>query len=243
MSVGQPGVERHRREFDQETDHQHHEENLLQAFTEEPIAAVDRLSVGRQGRNVKRTACPSACVRQVLWLEEVHRDQAQEHDHRGGEGVDEELLRSVLSIVPAPFEDKEEHGNQGQFPKDVEHEQVEGDENADERTAHHENQREVHGGVLFVPRRNNGDRQEERRQPHHREGEGVHTDGPMDAQGFNPHVADLVVEFAEFHRDPVKLSGELIETEEHGRGDHQHPQRKQKSEHTNGGANSVASSR
>ena len=175
--------------LDEEPDHQHDEQNLLEAFTEEPSACVGGLSVGRQGGDVEGATRPSTGIGEVLRLEEVDGDQTQQHDDRGRERVDEELLRSVLSVVAAPLEDEEEHRNQGQFPEHVEHEQVQSDEDTDECTAHHQHEREVHGSVLFVPRGNDGDRQEEGGQPDHREGQSVHADTPVDAEGFNPDVA------------------------------------------------------
>ncbi len=175
-------MEGYRRQFDEESNHQHDEQHFLQTFAEEPCATcIGRLCVSNQGWDVKGASRPSPSVREVLGLEEVHRHQTQEHDNRGGEGVDEELLRGVLAVVSTPLENEEEHWNQRQFPEHIEHEQVKRNEHANERTAHHQHQREVHGCVLFMPGCNDGNGQQESRQPHHREGQGIHADAPMDA--------------------------------------------------------------
>ena len=97
-------MERNRREFHQEPNHQHHKQDFLQALTEEPrTTGVGRLSVGGESRDVEGSTGPSTRIGQVLWLKEVHRDQTQKHDDRGRKGVDEEFLRGVFSVVSTPF--------------------------------------------------------------------------------------------------------------------------------------------
>ena len=51
---------------------------------------------------------------------------------------DEELHRRVAAILPAPQQNQQEHRNQGQLPEHIEHEQVEGDEDAEQRPFHYQ---------------------------------------------------------------------------------------------------------
>ena len=226
VSVGQPSVERHRRQFHQETNHQHDEEDLLQAFAKEPFArSVGDLSVGDQGWNVESSTRPLTGVRQALGLKEVHGDEAKQHDDRGREGVDEELLRSVFSVFSTPLQDEEKHGNQRQFPEDVEHEEVKGDEHTDEGPAHQQNQREIGRGVFLVPGSHDGDGQQKGGQPHHGEGQRVHADGPVDAERFDPIVPFVVVQIRKTETGPIVHVANEVRSHEHGRRERQHDQR------------------
>ena len=72
----------------------------------------------------------------LVWLHQVEGHKTEQHHDRGREGVDEELLRSVPSVLPTPVQDQEEHWNQRQFPEHIEHEQVKGDEHPDQCAAH-----------------------------------------------------------------------------------------------------------
>ena len=243
VRIGQPGVEGYGGQLHEEPDHQHDEQNLLQTLTEEPgTTSICGLCVKGQGWDVKRATGPSAGVGEVLRLEEVHGDQTQQHDDRGGEGVDEELLRSILSVVATPFEDEEEHRNQGQLPEHVEHEQVERHEDTDERTTHHQDQREIDGCVLLVPRGDDGHGQQEGGEPHHGEGQGVHAHAPVNAEGFNPNIAELVVETSKGKRSPIQRPFDVLGSEEHGRGKRQHQQREDKGGHSNRRAHSLTGS-
>ena len=162
----------------------------------------------------------------------VHGNQSKQHHDRRGKGVDEELLRSVLAVFSTPFEDEEEHWNECQLPEDIEHEQVQSDKDADQCTSHHEYEWEVHGCVLFIPRSNDGNGQQESCQPYHWEGESVHTDTPMDSQCFDPFITEFKIKRTEIHRTPVAHVVHL--SEEHHGGHAEHDERDDERHHTNG---------
>ena len=64
----------------------------------------------------------------LLVVRPVGGDDADQHQQRAKEGVEEELHRGVDPVRAAPDPDQQRHRNQHQLPEDVEEEHVEGDE-------------------------------------------------------------------------------------------------------------------
>ena len=98
-------------ELDEETKHEHDEENLLD-FKPKPNTVCDG------------AACLNNHILHAEGLrihQEVHRQQAEKHDDGCCEGVNEELLSRILSVLPTPLENHEEHRNESQFPEDIKH--------------------------------------------------------------------------------------------------------------------------
>ena len=56
----------------------------------------------------------------------VQVQDGRQHEQRSGQGEDDELDGRVQPPLPAPDADDEVHGDQHQFPKHVEREQVDG---------------------------------------------------------------------------------------------------------------------
>ena len=100
---------------------------------------------------------------------EVHHEDAEEHEDARCECVDEELHRRIAPVLPTPYEDEQEHRNQGQLPEDEEDEQVEGDEDSYERAFHQQEQGVEEVAPLGVPLDQHRDRDEDRCEPDHRE--------------------------------------------------------------------------
>jgi len=59
-------------------------------------------------------------------------DDRQQHQDRAGHGVQEELDRGVHPPLAAPDSDQEIHRHEGEFPEDVEQEQIHRQEHPDQ---------------------------------------------------------------------------------------------------------------
>ena len=113
VRVGQPGVERERRDLDREADEERDPEQQLD---------VERDLVGRP-------ALPSFVMSNVCGVgREVQVQHRDQHQHRAEQRVEEELDRRVLAPRAAPDADQEVHRQQHDLPEDVEEEEVERDE-------------------------------------------------------------------------------------------------------------------
>ena len=93
---------------------------------------------------------------------------------------------------------------------------------------------EVNGCILFIPGSNYGDWNKERSQPNHREGKSIHTDTPVNSEGFDPFISVFKVKRAEIQQLPFFHTSHL--GKEHHGGDTEHNERYDKRYHTNGGA-------
>src|SRR5947209_5097757 len=69
-------------------------------------------------------------VKGVLGVE-VENKHGNEHEHAAEQRVEEELDRRVLTPRPAPDANEKVHGQQHQFPENVEEEEVHGAEDTD----------------------------------------------------------------------------------------------------------------
>ena len=69
--------------------------------------------------------------RDAAVVEEVERQDREQHDHRSRQRVDEELDRGVEFPRTAPDADDEVHRHEHDFPENVEEEEVERAERAD----------------------------------------------------------------------------------------------------------------
>ena len=81
--------------------------------------------------------------RDAAVVEEEQRQDRQQHQHRSGQRVEEELDRGVELPRAAPDADDEVHRHEHDFPEDVEEEEVERAERADHAGLQHEQQRVV----------------------------------------------------------------------------------------------------
>ncbi len=97
---------------------------------------------------------------------QVDRKDAQQHEDRAGEGVEEERHRGTLLARAAPHADEEEHRDQCDLPEHVEQEPVARYEHAEDRELQHEHPRVValgfRGDALGGDQRH--DRQQRREQ-------------------------------------------------------------------------------
>src|ERR1019366_472182 len=69
-------------------------------------------------------------VRHAVMME-VQKQNAQQHQHRASQGVEEELNGGVELARAAPDPNQQVHGNQHRFPEDEEQEEIQRHEDAE----------------------------------------------------------------------------------------------------------------
>ena len=122
VGVGQPGMQGPQGNFDRKG---------CAESQEQPDLGIERDAAF--GNQFRHRECP---------LVDHQPQDRQQHQYRASHGVQEKLDGSVDAPRPAPNTDQEIHRHQGKLPKDVEQEQVLGEENA--RHADFEQQEEDH---------------------------------------------------------------------------------------------------
>src|SRR6266851_1580707 len=115
MSVGKPGVKWEHGHFDREGEEESPEEPDFQA--------IRKLLGGGEKRGDVEGA--DRALRQCFCVVEIEREDREQHDDRACEGVQEKLDGGVETALAAPDADEEIHGNEHDFPENVEEEEVE----------------------------------------------------------------------------------------------------------------------
>ncbi len=142
MRVGQPRVHRHGRDLDEQPDRDQPEHE-------------GRLGDGSGGR---KDTVDGGLPR----LEHGHQD-ADEHERAAREGEYEELHRCMATTFVSPHPDEEVHRDEHRFPEDVEQDDVGGEEDAGDRALQSKQKRVVRRLLVAnAPRRQHGDRAEQR---------------------------------------------------------------------------------
>jgi hypothetical protein len=147
---------------------------------------------------------------------EPDRQQRQQHQHRAGERVEEEFERGIDPPRPAPDPDDQVHRDQHGLEEHVEHDEIGGAEHADHhRLEDQEGDHELaHADVDRLPRREDADRRQHRREQHEQ-----HAD-PVDAH----LVADTVLRHPRHALDELKARLGLVEAQPQQQRQHQHDQ-------------------
>jgi hypothetical protein len=211
VRVGQPGVEREHGHLDGEAQEEGPENPLLQAERQ-----VELHQVG----NLKRV---SAELAEVL---EVERQDAQQHQHRTGQRIEEELDGRVQLSRAAPDADDEVHGHQHQFPEDVEQEEIEGNKHPD----HARLQQQEHGVVSLdavlsrVPGGENREEAHQRGEHQQQQADAVDANVVVHAERGNPTGALLELEAGDIRaeaRDQRQRNQEPGECRQVGPDPHQ----------------------
>ena len=121
-------------------------------------------------------------------IEEVERQDRQQHEHRSGQREEEEFDRRVQLSRPAPDADDEVHRHEHYLPEHVEEEEVQRAERADHPCL----QQEQQNVVLLLPEidcaegRHDGDQSHECRQHDQQQGDAVDAEVVFDAQRRDP---------------------------------------------------------
>ena len=178
MGVGQPGVEGEHRHLDGEADEEGQGHEGLVALGLLGNHRGHRMEAG-QGEVIDARG---------LVLQEVDGQERHQHQHRAGQGVEEELDGRIQLLGAAPDADEEVHGDQHHFPEEVEEEHVLGDEDAQHGGLEHQ-QPEV---VLLVPLLDgpegagHRDGADEGGQQPEQEADAVHAHAELDPEGRDP---------------------------------------------------------
>ena len=122
MRIRQPCVERPERHFDAERKGEREEEPELCAWRNRQHAGTQRFS--------QHSIIKGANARGIL-VNEIERDNADQHQERSDRGVDEELHGRIDASLAAPDTDEEEHRDERSFKEQIKEQQIERDEDAD----------------------------------------------------------------------------------------------------------------
>ena len=176
VGVGQPRVHREERHLDGEG-HGEAEEQPAGGALGQHVGGVG------QGRQVEGEEA------RLPLHQEDQRQHADEHEDRPGERVEEELQGRVHAAGVAPAPDEEVHRDEGDLEHEEEEEQVEGDEHAHAAGLEEQQPGGVGLGVVvgLDPHERQGE--EEPRQEDEEQGDPVHPEVPVDAEGVDPRVA------------------------------------------------------
>ena len=176
VGVGEPGVEREHRDLDREAEEEGEEDP-------DPRAPDG----GRRPELQQLDHVEGPRPQRLAGLE-VEGDDAEQHQHRAEQGVEEELDRGVELPRPAPDADDEVHRHQHHFPEDVEEEEVERAEDAQ-----HPDFEEQEEDVVLLhplldrrPAAQDRDEAEQGRQDHQQQRHAVHAQLVLDAEGRDP---------------------------------------------------------
>ena len=157
MRVGQPGVDRPHRHL--------HREGGEEGEPQPGLRVVAELRGGlrEQRRDVGGAGGP------------VHRHDGEEHQDRAEQRVEEELEARIDAPLAAPDADDQEHRDQAGLEEQVEQHEVEGREDADHRRLEDEEGDHVLLDAVLdrVPRSQDAERHQERREQDERHREAV----------------------------------------------------------------------
>ena len=192
VSVRQPSMEREHGDLDGEGN-------------EESPEQPD-LHLERNDRYVHEVFEREACEPELLDVLEVERQDGQQHQHRAGQRVEEELDGRVETPRAAPNADDEIHRHQHDLPENIEEKQV----NREEHAQHACLQQQEHGVILFDavlnrrPGAENGQEPDDGRQHHQQQADAIQPQVIPRAQRRDP-----VEPF-----DKLKLSRRHVEPED-----------------------------
>ena len=183
VRIGQPRVEREHRHLDREADEQ--------AAEDQQLRAVHHPRAGRVRQQDHVEGVPDTGNVDL----EVERQERQQHQRRAEQREQEELDRRVLAVRTAPHADHEEHREQDDLEEDEEQDQVLRDERAVHPDFEDQQQREERLGVVrlgeVVPRVDDAQHGDERRQGEHRQGDAVDRDVVVAVDDVDPVLVDV----------------------------------------------------
>ena len=168
VGVGRPGVEREDRRL--------HREGGGEGQEQQHPGRARQVRVGERPHVEGRHAG-------LRGVDDDERQDADEQEGRGAEGVEEELPRRVAAPLVAPAGDQEVHRHEGQLEEQEEQQQVEGEEAPEAARLEHEDP----GDEGLVPgalaRGAERDREQQRRHQHQEQRDAVHAEAPGDPEG------------------------------------------------------------
>ncbi len=159
-----------------------------------------RSTVGRQyqlsgGQRIEDSGIAERVSPGRVAMQEIQRKDGDEHQHSADHRVQHEFHCRIDPAISAPDSDEEVHRNQHDFPEHVEQKQVQRAENTD-----HPGLQQQHEDEVFLrafsngPRRQHGQRRENRRQQNQEQADAIHTHVITDAERRYPWRVDDVLE-------------------------------------------------
>jgi len=166
-------VERKHRHLDRETDEE---------SPEHPLLHPGRKMQLHQLRDFE------GVIAELVEMLEIERQDAEQHQYRAGQGIQEKFDRRVELARAAPHADDEVHRHQHQFPEDVEQEEVERDEDADHARLEQQEHRVVflHAFLNGVPRAEHGEEAHQRGEQQQQQADAVDADVVAGAKRGDP---------------------------------------------------------
>ncbi len=132
--------------------------------------------------------------------QEVQRHEADDHERRAEQRVEEELHRRVAALLAAPHADHEVHRQQDDLEEDEEEDEVLGAEGADHARLEDEDQDQERLGVLrlreVVPGVDDAQRHDEQREGDQRQRDAVDADDVAAVDERDPRLVDDELEGA-----------------------------------------------
>ncbi len=123
-------------------------------------------------------------------MERRQIENRHEHQEAPEHRVERELDRRVDPPRTAPYADQQVHRHEHHFPKDVEEDEVEGEERAEHAGLEHEHEDHVllHPSVNVTEGREHDEHRQERRQEHEEQAHAVDAE-----QVLNPEIGQPLV--------------------------------------------------
>src|SRR4029077_8529525 len=128
------------------------------------------------------------------WADVVEPQDRHQHQDRAEHGVQNEFHRGINPPLVSPNADQEIHGDQRQLPENEEQEKIERDKNTDHWRLDNQQRDEetLHVFSNRLPRSENCERRQERRQQHQEQTDAVNAQVVVNVGASNP-----IVEFLE----------------------------------------------
>src|SRR5262249_54271428 len=99
----------------------------------------------------------------VAHIGEIETKHGDENKHAAQQRVQEELDGGIFALRPPPDADEEVHRQQHDLPKDVEEEEIQGQERADHACFQEQKQHQIAAHVFFdLPTRQQGQERQKR---------------------------------------------------------------------------------
>ncbi|MNS90799.1 hypothetical protein D3C72_1248640 [compost metagenome] len=184
VSVRQPGVERYDRQLDREGDEEAEHQDVLG---------------GRRHLGFQQVGVVEGNHAGVVEVDQYQTQDRHQHDQAGSLSEDEELGRRVdpgfLAVrrTVTPERDEEVHRHQHHFPEEEEHEQVEGEEHADDtaQDPHQVQVEEANVTLNLFPRAEYREDTQQTGQQDHQQRQAVEGQVHVDAEALDPDVLEL----------------------------------------------------
>ena len=168
MSIGQPGMNRHHRDFHRKRG--------------KKSKKYQSLGCGPQGELVKLKNIKGPLSNHV----QIY--QGDQHQQRPQQGIEKELDRGIHPIRPTPDPDYEKHRNQHRLPEQVEQDRVQRAEHPNHQPFHDKKGSEVLRNPLtnYLPARDDDNYGKEGSQEHQRHGDAIDPQRVVHVETFNP---------------------------------------------------------